>query len=239
MFGTSAGAFDHFTILIEEAWFGPNEDSDFDSETPQLHFRGAAWDEDGDEMEEQHVISSIGKKGWEVTDEGEGVEHASGKPKKFQGQTHVGVMLRTMAKNLDEDTFDEIVADFDSPMRAEFWAQGLKLELERHSEGSFKDDDGNEREYRPYHVMAAEKVKGKTSKGKGKSTSKGKAATKPTKAAEKALRAKVAKFAAKYDDDDHETFVDEALDKYPTLTDFDALHADVLDEDGDIWTEAH
>jgi len=216
--GTDDGLLDDYDLQVEAAWFGPDEENDDDRIF--LFLQGPAF-QDGEEVDEEHRDRYSTGKGWEVVEEGEAVEHGSGR-NKFHSAAGVGRLARTTVGLGDDEA--ELLGERGAPWEAKVW-QGLTFHMVRR-EFSFKDSDGEVQEYRvplPTAVSVTE-TKKKAKKGK-KAESK-----KDSGGGEKALRRKLVKLAGDFDD--FEDYVDEALDKFPQVEEYDDLHADLLDEDG-------
>lgn len=237
LWGTDSGLLDHYQLPVKEAWFGqPEPDADGNqSERVYLFLMGDAVDEEG-EVHEDHVDRYGVGTGWEAVEEGQEVEHAS--KKQFNQNAGVGRLVTALAGLMaeDEDLSDTIRSTRPDPRKASAWV-GLTLSQERQT-FSFTSQDGETIEYSMPLPTAVEVTKAK--KGRGASKAKASAKKDDSDKAEKALRRKLVKLAkdTAKDDGDHDDFVDAALDEYPEVEDFDDLHADVLDEEGEIWTEA-
>lgn len=113
--------------------------------------------------------------------------------------------------------------------------------MERKVVSRFKDSDGEMRDYElplPVAMVMAKPKKKGGAKGGAKKGSKAKKKTVDDPEAK--LRKRLVTMAKKFDEDDHEDFVEAAIDKHgEALEEFDELHVDVLDDEGEIWEEAH
>ena len=219
--GTDDGLLDDYDLQVEAAWFGPDEENDDDRIF--LFLQGPAF-VDGEEVDEEHRDRFSCGKGWEVVEEGEGVEHGSGR-NKFHSAAGVGRLARATVGLGDDEA--ELLGERGVPWEAKVW-QGLTFHMVRR-EFSFKDSDGEVQEYRvplPTAVSVTEKKKAKKKAAKKKAPAKNSGGAK----GEKALKRKLVKLAGDFDD--FEEYVDAALDEYPEVEDYDDLHAELLDEDG-------
>lgn len=237
---TASGLLDNYTLDVKEAWFGTDEESEFQPDRFYLFLRGPA-EVDGEVVEEEYRERfSIGN-GWELVDEGRGIEHGTGKNKPRRGSGHGWLVAHLVTWFHDEGDEDELFAlvDKSGTNTADFWER-LELSMERQIVSKFKDTDGNMRDYE-LPLPTGAKVKSKK-KGKAKAKGKGKKSSGKAKGDDPAakLKKKLVKLAGDFEDDDHDTFVDAALEAHgDALEELDELHADVLDDEGDIWTEAH
>jgi hypothetical protein len=104
------------------------------------------------------------------------------------------------------------------------------------------NDDGEEVVWNlnlPTAMKVPKKKKAKAKGGKGKAD---RSTTKKVKPS--GLQAEIAKFAAQFNEDEHDEFVDQVLDEdvfenANKIMDDDELHADVLDPDSELWANAH
>lgn len=234
----ASGLLDDFTLTVEEAWFGTDDMAEFNPDRIYLFLRGPA-EVDGEVVEEEYRERySIGN-GWEVVEEGRAIEHGSGKNKPRRGSGHGWLVAHVVsAFEEDKDTLYDRVDEFGTN-EAGFW-EGLVLTMERKVVSRFRNNDGEMQDYELPVPTAVEVAGGKSkakAKGKSKAKSSGKAKGDDP---EQKLRKKLAKLAAKFDEDEHDEFVDTALEDFgDALEEYDELHAEVLDEDGELWTEAH
>ena len=240
-----SGLLDDYTLPVSEAWFGLDDESERESDQIYLFIRGDA-SVDGKVVEEQYRERySIGS-GWEVADEGRTIEHGSGKHKPKRNSSHgrlVGAIVHLFDENDDMATL-ETLADESGTNTAEFW-ESLTFAMERKAMKPFMNDDGEMQEWElplPIKVVLTKPKKKGGGKKSGSSKAKGgsKAKDKATIDPEVKLRKRLVKLAATFDEDDHDEFATAAIEKYgDKLEAFDELHADVLDDDGDVWEEAH
>jgi len=230
LWGTDSGLLDNYDLTVEEAWFGQPEPGDDGKQDDRifLFLSGDAEDEEG-EIHEDHIDRYSVGKGWEVVEEGAEVEHGS--RRKFNTNTGAGRLVNTLMEVADLDELRKK----GNPIEASTFV-GLVLSQKRRVVSTFESDDGETIKWElPLPIEVAFGKKKAAGKGKGKP-----AAKTSKKADEKALTKKVQALANKMagKGEDHDDFLDAALDKFPEIEDFDELHADVLDEDGDIWTAA-
>ena len=232
---TTSGLLDDFTLQVDEAWFG--EDEENDDERIYLMLRGTAIDnEDGSEEEDYRERFRVGQN-WEVVDKGAGVENATGK-QKFNNNSGVGRLIRSLVQ--DGDIADALAERGDANEAATYI--GLTLHLVRIEQTPFENDDGDKVEW---NILSAEGVEFPKAKAKGKKKGKGGSgkASKGKKDKGGSLKKTVIAFAGLFDDDEHITFVEQVLDASqfpaaPDIEDNDELHADVLDDEGEVWTKA-
>ncbi len=233
---TTSGLLDDFSLRVDEAWFG--EDEENDDERIYLMLRGLAIDLDDEGLAEEEDYRERFRVGqnWEVVDKGAGVENATGK-QKFNKNSGVGRLIRSMVS--DEGTA-EALAERGDANQAETYI-GLTLHLERVEQTPFKNDDGDMVEWNILQASSVEfpKSKKKDKKGSGGS---GKA-DKGKKGTGSGLKKTVIAFAGQFADDEHTTFVEQVLDvdtfsAAPDIEDNDELHADVLDDEGKVWTKS-
>ena len=234
---TTSGLLDDFTLQVEEAWFG--EDEENDDERLYLFLRGTATDsDDGDESEDYRERFRAGQN-WESVDKGAGAENATGK-QKFNKNSGIGRLIRSMVA--DEDTATALAERGDAN-QAETYI-GLTIHFVREEQQPFENDDG---EMIEWNILQAVEVEFPKAKAKGKKKGKG-GSGKADKGKKKGeggggLKKTVIAFAGLFDDDEHTTFVEQVLDTdtfpaAPDIEDNDELHADVLDDEGEVWTKA-
>jgi len=239
---TTSGLLDDFTLKVEEAWFG--EDEENDDERIYLFLRGLATDndDDGEESEDYRERFRVGTN-WETVDKGAGVENATGK-QKFNKNSGVGRLIRSMVA--DQATADALAERGDAN-EAETYI-GLTIHLERIEQTPFENDDGDKVEWNilsavgvvfPKKAKAKSKTKSKDKKAGGS----GKVDKGETSSKGGSLKKTVIAFAGQFGDDEHVTFVEQVLDAetFPAASDIednDELHADVLDDEGKVWTKA-
>ncbi len=238
---TTSGLLDNFALNVEEAWFG--EDEENDDERIYLFLRGLATDsDDGEESEDYRERFRVGTN-WEVVDKGGAVENATGKP-KFNKNSGVGRLIRSMVAN--QATADALAERGDAT-EAETYI-GLTIHLERIEQTPFENDDGDKVEWNilsAVEVTFPKKKKKATSKKDEKDKKAGGSgkADKGEDSKSKGLKKTVIAFAGLFGDDEHITFVEQVLDAdtfpaAPDIEDDDELHADVLDDEGKVWTKA-
>ncbi len=233
---TTSGLLDDFTLKVEEAWFG--EDEENDDERIYLFLRGLAIDsDDGEESEDYRERFRVGTN-WEVVDKGAGVENATGK-QKFNKNSGVGRLIRSMVA---DGATAEALAERGDATEAETYI-GLTLHLVRIEQTPFENDDGDKVEW---NILSAVEVEFPKKKKKKKTTKKDGDSGKADKGEDskgKSLKKTVIAFAGQFGDDEHITFVEQVLDAetFPAASDIeddDELHADVLDDEGKVWTKA-
>jgi hypothetical protein len=232
---TTSGLLDDFTLQVDEAWWG--EDEENDDERIYLFFRGTATDnEDEDESEDYRERFRAGQN-WEVVDKGAGVENATGK-QKFNKNSGVGRLIRSMVTDSATAT---ALAERGDANQAETYI-GLTIHFVREEQQPFENDDG---EMIEWNILQAVEVEFPKAKAKGKKKGKGGSgkASKGKEAKGGSLNKTVIAFAGLFDDDEHTTFVEQVLDAntFPAALDIeddDELHADVLDVKGKVWTKA-
>lgn len=231
---TTSGLIEEGRMKVDEAWFGPNEDSDRDTDKIYLNIRGEVTFE-GETIDEEHVERYSVGKNWEVVEDGAEVENATGK-NRFNENTGLGRLINALVACGDD------VATFLQKKGEAYEAstyEGLDMDMERMLASEFESDDGETVRWFlllpvAVKVKAAKKAKkggkGKASRGKGKGKS--------------SLRSDIIAFAKEFDEDEHDEFVDQVLDEdtFPAaekIEDDDELHAEVLDPDSGLWSEAH
>lgn len=234
---TTSGLLDDFTLQVEEAWFG--EDEENDDERLYLFLRGTAIDsDDGDESEDYRERFRAGQN-WEAVDKGAGAENATGK-QKFNKNSGVGRLIRSMVA--DEDTA-KALAERGDANEAETYI-GLTIHFVREEQQPFENDDG---EMIEWNILQANEVVFPKAKAKGKKKGKGdsgKASKGKKKSGGTSLKKTVIAFAEQFEADEHTTFVEQVLDAdvfpaAPDIEDDDELHADILDDEGEVWSKSH
>lgn len=242
-FDTTSGLLDG-RLEVEAAWFGINDDSERAGDKLYLHLEGTAYEgnpDDGysDEGEEEFIVRlSIGN-GWEVVEEGAEVEH--GRKNKFNNRTGMGRFLDSIKRLDDAADILSGLGERGEAYQAQTW-EGLTIDIE-HQNFPFTNDEGEEVDYFVPVVLGIgfpkAKKKGGGKKGKGGSgkASKGSKGKKSKGSAdpEKKIRKALIKFGVEGKYEDHEDFVEDALEEFEEVMDFDELHADLMDEDGEIW----
>ncbi len=241
---TESGLLDNYDFEVEEAWFGLDEEADdSDDERIFLFLRGTAEDEEGEEHEEHRERYSTGKN-WEVVEDGTEVENASGK-KRFNENAGLGRLINALVA-LGEDEAEYLASRGESYEASTF--EGLKMHMEGRVVSKWTNDDGDEVEWRlnlPTSIKMKTKKK-KSSKKGGKGKAKRSPAKKKTskKDSDSGLRAEIVTFAEQFKEDEHDEFVSQVLDSdvfenADSIEDDDELHAEVLDPDSNLWSEAH
>ena len=175
------------------------------------------------ELWQDTILYSISN-GWD-TDDNVTVEGRD----NFNGSTNYArffqAVLDTKAKDIVEERAE---ASGEGPADSSIY-EGLTFKFERKS---YKVNFSGETETR--YLLLPVKFVGEAG-GKKKGKKKGKSKGKAGKASAKDLRKKLVKLAGKYDD--HDDFVEAALDKYPEVEDMEDLYDEVLDED-EIFEDA-
>ncbi len=237
---TTSGLLDDFTLNVAEAWFG--EDEENDDERIYLFLRGLAIDNDSEDAAEEEDYRERFRVGtnWETVDKGAGVENATGK-QKFNKNSGVGRLIRSMVA---DGATAEALAERGDATEAETYI-GLTLHLVRIEQTPFENDDGDKVEWNILSAVEVEfpkkaKAKSKAKKKKGGDSGK---ADKGEDSKGKSLKKTVIAFAGLFADDEHITFVEQVLDAdtfpaAPDIEDNDELHAEVLDDEGKVWTKA-
>lgn len=252
---TESGLLDDFDFEVDDAWFGEDEESDNNDGRIFLFLRGEATDDEGEVYEDHRERYSTGKN-WEVVDDGAEVENAGGKT-RFNQNAGIGRLINALVALGDD------VAEYLQGRGAAFEAatfEGLNMHMDNKVVSKWTNDDGEEVEWRlnlpseltiPKPKKGKKKGGGKGKAGRGKvedkkasKASKTTKSKKSKKSSTSSLRSEVAEFASQFDKDEYDTFLDEVLDSdvFPNadqILDDDDLHADVLDEDSDLWKDAH
>ena len=233
---TTSGLIDEARFKVEEAWFGPNEDSDRDAEKIYLNLRGEATFE-GEVLDDEHTERYSTGKNWEVVEDGAEVENATGK-NRFNENTGLGRFINALVA-CGDDVAEYLQAKGEAFEAATF--EGLDMDMERMLVSEFESDDG---ETVKWYLLLPVAVKVKAKKGKkSKKGGSGKAGKAKGKG-KSSLRSDIVDFAKEFDEDEHDEFVDQILDvetfdNAEKIEDDDELHAEVLDPDSDLWSEAH
>lgn len=236
---TTSGLLDEFRFKVKEVWFGPNEDSDRNEDRIYANFRGEAF-VDGELEDDEHVERYSVGSNWEVVEDGAEVENATGK-NQFNRNTGLGRLINALV-GLGEDEAEFLAARGEAYEASTF--DGLTMEMERMLVSSFTTDDGDEVEWYlalpvSIELKPAKKAKKAKKGGSGKaSRAKGKGSKAPS------LRSDIIDFAAEFDADEHDEFVDQVLDedvfsRAEEIQEDDELHAEVLDADSKLWAKAH
>ena len=77
---SASGLLDDYQLTVAEAWFGTDDESEYNQDRIYLFLRGEAT-VDGEVVEEEYRERYSVGNGWEVVDEGRAIEHGSGKNK--------------------------------------------------------------------------------------------------------------------------------------------------------------
>ena len=234
---TESGLLDDYDFKVEEVWFGPNEDNERDPDKIYLNLRGEARI-DGDVEDDEHVERYSTGKNWEVVEDGEEVENATGK-QKFNQNAGIGHFIRALVA-LGDDEAEFLQKKGEAYEAATF--NELQMHMERKIASVFTSDDTGEEVEWTLALPTSLKVKSKKG-GKGKA-GRGKGSKGGSKKTASSLRSDVSEFAAEFDKDEHDEFVDQVLDEdvYPKAENVmadDELHAEILDPDSDLWADAH
>lgn len=232
---TESGLLDDFDFVVDEAWFGEDEEADTQDGKIYLFLRGTAIDDEGEVHEEHRERYSTGKN-WEVVDDGDEVEKATGR-NTFNENAGLGRFINALVALGDDEA--AFLGKRGEAYEAATFA-GLELHLERLLVSQWVTDDGNDAVW--YLNLPTDLTIKKAKKG-----GKGKAGRSETKKASKkssGLRAEIVTFAAQFDEKEHDEFVDQVLDSdvfddAGKIQDDDELHAEVLDSDSDLWSDAH
>lgn len=256
---TSSGLLDDFDLSIEEAWFGTNEKF---GDQVLLNLRGIAEQMVEGEMavvDDEHLLLYSCGDGWEAAKGGREAAHSAGKT-TFTNNSNMGRLIDSIV-GLGGDVLEELESRGDT-YQADTW-EGLKFHIERKT-FSFRNRETGEQvsyevplavdylgtfeveeEEKPKKKPAKKKSSSRASKAKGGSKAKGKSRAKKEEPEEEEtendLREAVVEFASDYED--HADFVEEVFDgeffdRAGELSEDEELSEDVLDEDGEVWTEA-
>jgi len=243
---TESGLLDDYDFVVDESWFGEDEESDNNDGRIFLFLRGTATDDAGDEHEEHRERFSTGKN-WEVVEDGAEVENAAGK-RKFNQNAGIGHLVRALVGLGDDEA--AFLQSRGNPQEAAIF-EGLEMHMEGRIVSRWTNDDGDEVEWR-LNLPTSLTIKEKKAKS-GAKGGKGKAERSETKTVKKApkkaskltgLQAEIATFAGQFGDDEHDEFVEQVLDSdvfenADQIVDDDELHAEVLDPDSDLWANTH
>jgi hypothetical protein len=234
---TESGLLDSFDYTIEDAWFGPEPDSDY-PDVIYLHMRGPAVI-DGEIVDEEYKVRFSTGKNWEVIDGGGGVESATGTI-KFHERSGMGELVDKVIDLIDEyPDLEAILADRGNPVEAATW-EGLSFHFER-VEHSYTDRETEEE--RTYSRLVPTSHLG--SGGEKKTPAKKAPAKKPAAkkgSGDAAMKRAVKKFAKDFEEDEFGEFVDAVLDP-DEFDQAEEIPADVkewiLDEDEGLWAELY
>jgi hypothetical protein len=237
---TESGLLDDFDFEVDEAWFGEDEEADNNDGRVFLFLRGTAVDDEGEEHEEHRERYSTGKN-WEAVDDGAEVENATGK-NRFNQNAGLGRLINALVALGDDE------AAYLSKRGQAYEAStfdGLSLHMENMEVSRWTNDDGEEVSWNLNLPVSLTLPKKKAKKGgKGKADRSGTKKAKKTASKPTGLQAEIAKFAAQFDEDEHDEFVDQVLDEdvfdnANKIMDDDELHAEILDPDSELWANAH
>lgn len=239
---TSSGLLDDFDFDVQEAWFDTNPKMG-GGKTLLLHLRGEAFQE-GELVDDEHTLMYSCGDGWKAAKGGQQATHPAGKD-TFTNASNMGKLIDHLV-GLGDDVLAELSSRGES-YEAPTW-QGLRLHIERKTY-SFKDrETGEQREYEValptefLGVLDDEEEEKPAKKPARKPAAKSKPKPKP-RGKKKAddLRDAIVEFAAGYEDHGEfvaDVFDAEIFDRADELTEDEELSNEVLDEDGDIWTES-
>ncbi len=236
---TETGLLDDYDFVVEEAWFGEDEESDNPDDRIFLFLRGKAVDEDGEEYEDHRERYSTGKS-WDVVEDGAEVEKATGK-NTFNQNAGLGRLIDALV-GLGDAEAEYLGSRGEAYEAATF--EGLEMHMLGRVVSTWPDEDDPDKINvwnlnLPDELTIPKPKKAKAKGGKGKASRSG---TKKPKAS--GLRAEIVTFAGEFEDDEHDEFVDQVLDSdvfdnADKIVDDDELHAEVLDPKSDLWDEAH
>ena len=236
---TESGLLDDYDFVVKEAWFGTDEEVDDPDDRIFLFLRGEATVAgDDDVTDDEHRERYSTGKNWEVVEEGTEVENATGK-NRFNQNAGVGRLINALV-NID-GVAPYLASKGDAYEASTF--EGLRMHMDRRVVSRWTGDDGEELEWElalPTSVKTKAKSKGKKSKKGGS----GKASRAKGKGSKPSLRSDIVDFAAEFEEDEHDDFVDQVLDddvftRAEEIQEDDELHAEVLDADSELWSEAH
>ncbi len=232
---TESGLLDNFDFVVEEQWFGEDEESDDDRIF--LFLQGTATDE-MDEVTEDHVERYSTGKNWEVVEDGEEVENATGR-NRFNQNSGMGRFINALVA-LGDDVAEMLQERGEATVAATF--AGLKMHMENQVVSKWTDKDtGEELEWR-LNLPTSVSVKKKAKKSPAKKSPTKKATAK--KSGSSKLRAAVIDFASQFDEDEHSDFVEQVLDEdvfeqAGKIEKDEELNAEILDSDSKLWAKAH
>lgn len=262
---TSSGLLDDFDFSIEEAWFGTHEKF---PDTTLLHLRGIAEQEVDGELivvdDEHTLLYSLGD-GWEIANGGREASHSAGKT-TFTNNSNMGRLIDAVVA-LGSEVLGEL-ADRGQTYEADTWeglrfhierkvfsykdretqeTRTYEVPLPIDYLGAFEPEE---------ETKPKPKKRGSGARGRGRTKAKAAEETETEEEAEEAPAPKrgrgrkkansalfdaVVEFAAEYED--HSSFVEDVFDpdefdQAEELQADEELAADVLDEDGKVWTAA-
>ena len=229
MFDLSSGLpLDGARVAVISSTFTYNQEYSADAVVLDLEYQPL--DEDGEATgEAKHQLYSVGKK-WEPANDGESVEHGSGKRQMFNTQTNIGKLIHSYLQargNGDEKAGMQVVIgeidDYGQPDQASFWL-GLDVTLKSIEYTVQSGKTSSTFGISEYHGRQGEAKKAKAggSKLASKAAPAKAAPAKATKSDDddaadthkehlgRALYAKLTKLAKEADD--HDAFMNEAFD---------------------------
>lgn len=234
LWGTESSLPEHIKFDVKSAWFGPNEESDFDPDKLHLWLEGDQTDLDsGTEEEDATLRYGIGS-GWEVVEEGAEVEHESGRAgKMFNESSGIGKVIAAMVKC---DGAMDLLADRPDPRVAANWV-GLTFEMQRVVGWKFTPE--GEDEERTINISVPVAVSETKAAKKGAKKGSKKAPAKKKKVDD--LREAVVEFASDFSK--HSDFVAAVQDedqfaRADEVEEDDDLLVEVLDKKSALWKEA-
>lgn len=234
---TESGLLDEYHFDVKEAWFGNDEEVDNPDDRVFLFLRGEAF-VDGELEDDEHRERYSTGKNWEAVEDGAEVENATGK-NRFNQNAGIGRLINALV-GLGKEEAKYLAKRGDAYEAATF--NGLSMDMERKVVSKWVDDDtGEEVEWSlALPVSLDMKAKGKKAKKGGS----GKASRAKGKGKTPSLRSDIIDFAAEFDEDEHDDFVDQVLDdevfaRADEIQEDDELHAEVLDADSKLWAKAH
>lgn len=213
---TTSGLAESYTAEVEDAYF--DYDPEYrDGDIPQLYLElGNVTTEDEVDLDDTQTQRFGTGNGWEVVDNGGAVEHESGRNKQFHEKTRLGILINRVVEIGAVDA----IAERGTPQEAGVW-KGLKIKFERHTEDYGKIDG---EEVKVDFMLPVEIV---AEGGGSKSKAKG---------GNKALVAKLTKLAK--NSDDHDTFLDAALEIDGVTEDDDLFEQVSDDSDAGFYAQA-
>jgi len=236
---TESGLLDDYDFAVKEAWFGTDDEVENPDDRIFLFLRGEAT-VDGELEDDEHRERYSTGKNWEVVEDGAEVENATGK-NRFNQNAGVGRLINALVKVDDGDTAKALAAKGEAYEAATF--NGLNMHMERKIVSRWTDSDTGEELEWALALPTSVELKAK-SKSKSKKGGSGKAGRAKGKGTTPSLRSDIIDFAAEFEDDEHDDFVDQVLDdavfaRAEEIQDDDELHAEVLDADSKLWAKAH
>ena len=232
---TESGLLDDYDFVVKESWFGTDDEVDNPDDRIFLFLRGEAY-EDGELSDDEHRERFSTGKNWEVVEDGAEVENATGK-NRFNQNAGVGRFINALVAI--DGVAKALAAKGEAYEAATF--NGLNMHMERKIVSRWTDSDTGEELEWALALPTSVEVKAKSKSRKGGS---GKAGRAKGKGKTPSLRSDIIEFAAEFEDDEHDDFVDQVLDddvfaRAEEIQDDDELHAEVLDADSKLWAKAH